>query len=543
MKSSKNRFLAAYEGADFLVKAKAKYTFLLALALLAADVFPFVLMLAKGFNGTEAAFRLGLIAAIFVSLALLRSGKHRFAANLLLGIASVIVWVLMSMRPFQHYFELYTLGFLLLVVVLMSCLVGHEKALPAVVAGLVFAMILAFYFLRTRTLMPAANRAGALESLFFIATFLCLSGFLGSSLMRLVDTFTQIAYGEIRKNSARVDALGSVVRSVRDGMAVGDRLLSFVGENGERVRGSESELSALEGEFSRLSARMEAARRGNAEIAGFVSRVRDQTLSHSEAIHETSAAIEQINATIDAASAGTADKRARIGELQKITDRGESDMALALAAILKIADSSATITEVGKIIQKISSQTNLLAMNASIEAAHAGDFGKGFAVVADEIRTLATQTGVNAKEITRTLKEISVEIAQAREINLKASDGFRVIKTGVGSVNEAMDGVFNALVEIRAGIGEITQAAAGVRDASLDIESAVQGIAERSNDGVKELSALGDSLRTYAGAAKSVLGSFNQISAGMRDLEGIGKENIERIAVVEAAVAAMEKDT
>jgi methyl-accepting chemotaxis protein len=287
---------------------------------------------------------------------------------------------------------------------------------------------------------------------------------------------------------------------------------------------------------------MDDARKSEGEIAGFVEQVRDRTLRHSEAIHETSAAIEEINATIDTVNSGLADKRGRVEVLKGLAAKGEADMETALAAILKIAESSAAITEVGKIIQKISSQTNLLAMNASIEAAHAGDYGKGFAVVADEIRGLAEQTGTNAKETTSTLKEISAEIGQAREVNQKAMGGYRDLSSGVGAVSEAMEGVFNALGEVREGIGEITQAAVGVRDASLEIEAAVKGIAERSGSNLTEITALGESLGAYARDIDAVLSSFAEMSRGMSDLEKVGKENLERISAVEEAVASMNKN-
>jgi hypothetical protein len=412
--------LARYEDADFIVKAKAGYTFYL--ALLAATV--------------------------------------------------LVLCVFMLLRPFLHYYELYALGFLLEVAVLMACLIGRGRSAPALIAALAYATILAFYFLRTRVQSPAEFRGKELESLFFLAAFMALSGYLGVSLMGLVETFTGIARAEMEKNRSRIESFGAVPRSVREGMSVGDRLLAFVAESGDLVQGSERELVALRDDFARISGLMDAAREADAQIAGFVLKVQDRTRSHVEAIHETSAAIEQINATIDTVGSGTGAKRAKMDGLRNLTEKGAADMGLALA--------------------------------------HAGDFGEGFSVVAYEIRALAEQTSSNAKEITRTLKEISVEIGQAQGINQTASDGFLAMKAGVGSVSEAMDGFFNAISEIRTGIAEISEAASGVRDASLDIES--------------------------------VLASFAKLSSGMEGLSAIGKENLGRIAAMESAVSSMDAE-
>jgi methyl-accepting chemotaxis protein len=537
------RYTRAYEDSDFLTKAKAKYTLYLAFLLLAIDLAPFLAMLATGFKALEVSFRLGALVAVAAAMVLLRRGKAQAAVGLLLPLTAALIWVFLFIRPFLHYYEIYTLGFLLESTVLMACLVGRSRALPAIMAAASFAAVILFFFIRTRPRISAEDAAKAVESLFFLAIFFALSGFLGYSLMRLMERFTGIARDEMSKNRERIGALGKVLGSVRAGMAVGDRLLSFAGENGQRVRASEEGLGSLKQDFVTLSGRMESARGGNEQIAGLVETVRDRTRSHSADLQETSAAIEQINATIDSVSSGADEKRAKMSELQGLTDKGSSDMERALDAIKKIASSSESITQIGRIIEEIASRTNLLAMNANIEAAHAGQYGRGFGVVANEIRGLAERSSANASEITKTLKEISVEIEEARSIYQKASDGFRVIKTEVGSVGQAMDGVFNALSEVRGGVAEITKAVLGIRESSSEIETAVKGISERSGAGVQELTALGAALRSHVQSIDGALAAFAELSSGMGDLETIGRENRGQIAGVEAALREMDKDS
>lgn len=230
-------------------------------------------------------------------------------------------------------------------------------------------------------------------------------------------------------------------------------------------------------------------------------------------------------------------------ELQALTDKGAADMGRAQEAIARIASSSESITQIGRVIEEIASRTNLLAMNANIEAAHAGQFGKGFGVVAKEIRGLAERSSANASEITTTLKAISSEIEQARSVYLQASDGFKVIKDEVGSVGQAMDGIFNALAEVRGGVAEITKAVLGIRESSSEIESAVKGISERSSEGLVELEGLAAALKEHVRSIDGALDAFSGVASGMADLESMGRENRRQIAGVEAALKGIDIDS
>ncbi|MDP3180035.1 MAG: methyl-accepting chemotaxis protein, partial [Spirochaetaceae bacterium] len=537
--STRDFFLSAYAKEDFLASAKASYTLYLCFVLVVADVLPLVVMIFNGFVAIDAAARLVGAFVIAGAFALLRGGRQPAAAAALVGATVVFLFAFAMIRPYRHYLELYIFAFMFEFAVIVSCLVGRRRELPWIVAGGSYALVIAAFVLRVLPRGDAAETRGAVESLFFIGLFFAFSGFLGAALLKGVESFISIARAAVDGNEKRIAELGGVVLNAREGVAVGDALLAFVEENSSSVQDSERKLGDLKKGFLELSSIMDGASAGNEEIADLASSVNDQTAEHAASLLQTSAAVEQINATIDAVSRGSEERRARIERLKALVDGGSAEMARSEDAIAKIAKSSASITEIGKIIQKISSQTNLLAMNASIEAAHAGDYGRGFAVVADEIRALAEQTNANAVQITKTLKDIAVEIVHAQDVDRKAGAGFRSIESEVETLSQALGALFSALDEIRGGIAEIAKAVVGIRESSAGIQGSVGGVKERSGRIVEHLSVLGQALWGHAAAIEALRASYTQMSQGMAALEKAGRTARDAMVRVDKAAELM----
>lgn len=127
--------------------------------------------------------------------------------------------------------------------------------------------------------------------------------------------------------------------------------------------------------------------------------------------------------------------------LQEIAKRGAKSIEKTLLSINDIESASAQVFEIIGIISGIAEQTDLLAMNAAIEAAHAGQFGKGFAVVSEEIRKLAENTTANAMDISSVLKEISTLISNSSQLSDESS---AVLKNILGDITK-MGGIINAV--------------------------------------------------------------------------------------------------
>ncbi|OHD57062.1 MAG: hypothetical protein A2Y33_09045 [Spirochaetes bacterium GWF1_51_8] len=193
------------------------------------------------------------------------------------------------------------------------------------------------------------------------------------------------------------------------------------------IESIKKKISVIEGN---LNDEMSSVEEVNATVEE-MSRSTDAILLNiqrqASAVEQTASSIEQMNRTIEHVQGIALDAKGVSVNLNAVADEGVNSVEKGILSIREVSEYSQQILKMLHLITDISKQTNLLAMNASIEAAHAGESGKGFAIVADEIRRLAESTGKSAREIGEVVNTILEKINEAVELSERAGTGLESI--------------------------------------------------------------------------------------------------------------------
>jgi hypothetical protein len=273
------------------------------------------------------------------------------------------------------------------------------------------------------------------------------------------------------------------------------------------------------------------------EIIHTIKGLNSSIESQAASVAQSSSSIEEMVANI-ASITGTLEKTDKvIKELSDSTQDGRTTLQESNSITEKIAEESGSLMEASSVIQHIASQTNLLAMNAAIEAAHAGEAGKGFAVVADEIRKLAEESSSQGKTITSTLKTLSTEIESLSEASKIVESKFNTIfelseevKQMSGRVTEAMQEQSNGSKEVLIAIRDINTITNEVQEGSGEMLHSGENVA-------LQMEHLDDLTRTITGSMNEMVSGALQISNAMQEVSEITQKNKDSIKSLTLEVA------
>jgi methyl-accepting chemotaxis protein len=261
-----------------------------------------------------------------------------------------------------------------------------------------------------------------------------------------------------------------------------------------------------------------------------IEKLNKEVERQTSSVSQSSSAIEEMLANIQSVTQTLIKNTGNMQELMEASEVGKGGLQEVAADIQEIARESEGLLEINAVMENIASQTNLLSMNAAIEAAHAGEAGKGFAVVADEIRKLAENSGEQSKTISAVLKKIKDSIDKIIKSTNDVLNKFEAIDGGVKTVAEQEAHVLTAMEEQGAGSHQILDALGLLSDVTQRVKSGSVQMLEGSKEVIQESKQLELGAHEIAGGMNEMAAGASQINTAViqvNDISGKNKDHIE----------------
>ena len=532
-------YLAPYAGESLEQRKKVR---LLVQTCFAGMVAAFLFAVAKAvlaFDLLNLVMAVVMIAAAAISLALTRRKHYVVATNLLMCVLSIGFFILDFMKPFTDRAILYEYGLYCAFLLVSLCLIALRATQMAAFSGAYLLGIVSLYLFRARP-AEALGVAVGMVDLAGVIVFVSLTGLLCWLVLSQLGSTIRQAEAESAENRKRAEEVSAIVRGLQDSLESGSGLVQSSGQAVEALGVVKQELAGIEKAAREQDGGIQASRRRGAELSTDAAAMKQGMADHDAAIAGATGTIGDIASSMRGLSSLAGEGRGAMERLVESSGSGEKEMDASIAAIVEAERAADDVLSSVGVIGDIADRTGLLAMNAAIEAARAGQAGKGFAIVSGEIRGLSEETNRNAVHIAEIIKVNAAATTRALEISKRAQEAFHRISTEVDETHADVlrieSGLEAAAKEVEGLSGELSSIAGALSDVA-GLVTRVEGRARVEDGDLESIAAMS---RGIVDRSASMVGQFDKLASSIAAVDGVGRKTMALMERVDAEMRSLD---
>ena len=335
-----------------------------------------------------------------------------------------------------------------------------------------------------------------------------------------------------------VDFMGNVKRGVIVVGRSSEEVDNNVKEAVAAINEIDSNIQSVQKQIENQSSSTEQTAASVEEMTRNISALGVSIHEQAASVIQSSSAIEQMTANIGSISQVVRNAQGQVSNMSLATEKGNEKLNRVLGLMNEIVKESDQLMSANEVIANMASQTNLLSMNAAIEAAHAGEAGKGFAVVAEEIRKLAELSSEQSSVVNSNLSTIKTSIDTVTQASKETSEEFSGIRKAVDQVNTIFSEIENSTEELSAGSAQILEGLGRMREITSEVQVGSSEMTEGNRQIIEAVEHLRDITLEINHAIKEIGLGMGEINSSIGKIENMSKDNVNAVEDITVAAKA-----